>query len=225
MTVRTLRRLAIAMSFVTVASAAWLLPRRPVAAAVLLGVVALAASFSWWVRRDERRLLAAGLACDLDSLERYATSGGARMFASFALIHHGGFARAHVAVHVRTMRARPHREQAYELAREQDPEGKDLPPVYAAHMIQLRLLTRLVAYAAAVEDDAPRADLPVTWVDAVVELADKSWSMTRWPIRLAAAREAAARGDTARARELIAAAPAWPAGSPLERVRQRLIQA
>lgn len=244
MSARTLRRLAIVALFVAVASAAWLLERRPIVAAVLLVLVAGGSLAVWQLRRGERRVNAAALRCDVDALERMAGEGSSRIFATMALIHHGGFARARTRLctcgecvndamdeeltrTARIVRAayEGRGAEAYELALDLDPESKDVPPLMSSHVSQMRLLTRLVAYASAAEDGANRSKLPAEWVDLVVKLADTSWPIVRWPIRLAAAREAASRADAARAKAFLAGMPPWPDGSPLEGIRLRLLDA
>jgi hypothetical protein len=243
MTARGLRRVGVAVLFVVVAAAAWLLERQPVVAAILLALVAAAAFAVWYLRRGERRVIAAGLRCDLDAIERSAAESAARIIATIALVHHGGFARARTPLCTcggcenDTMDAELERiarivraayeengARAYELARELDAEGRDVPRILAEIVTPVRLLTRLVAYAAAVEEDAAGIAMPVAWVELVVKLADVSWPMVRWPIRLAAAREAAARGDLARTKHYLVDLPAWPEGTPLERVRRRLLE-
>ena len=114
-------------------------------------------------------------------------------------------------------------KEAYDLAMRQDPSCKDVPPLFVEAVMPLRLVNRLVGYAAAVEDEASPEERPVTWVETIVALAETSLPALRWPVRLAAARDAAARGDRSVVRPRLEQMPAWPDGSPLERARQRLL--
>lgn len=239
----TLRRLAIVALFVTVALAAWLLERRPVVAVVLLLLVAAATFAVWWVRRAERKLTDAALRCDLDTLEAFSRAGSSRLLGTMALIHHGGFARARTSLctcgecendvmddelerTARIVRAayEGRGEQAHALAEELDLDCPGIPKVLFGHVSQLRLLTRFVAIAAAVEDAGPDGLPRPTWFDLVVEASDSAWPILRWPTRLAAARDAAARGERERTAKYLEGMPAWPEGTPLERVRRRLLE-
>lgn len=242
MTVGMVRWSAIVALFVTVALAAWQVERRPVVAVVLLLLVAAATFIVWWVSRAERKLVDAALRCDLDSLEAFARAGSTRLAGTMALIHHGGFARARTSLctcgecendvmddelerTARIVRAayEGRGEQAHALAEELDLECPGIPKVFFTHVSQLRLLTRFVAIAAAVEDGGPDALPRPSWFDMVVEASDTAWPILRWPTRLAAARDAAARGERERAAKFLSGMPSWPEGTPLERVRRRIL--
>ena len=236
-----MRRLLLGLLVALVALGGWLMPRHPLLAAVVVAAVVALGVFQWRVQRAARRLTDAGLRCDLDALERSAT-GPMRILANIALVHHGAGMRSLVSLCTcgecdkdwfdteleyvaRISRAAwsGRGKEAYDLAMRQDPSCKDVPPPFVEAVMPLRLVNLLVSYAAAVDDEASPDERPLEWVDTIVSLAETSWPALRWPVRLAAARDAAARGDHSVVQRRLEQMPAWPDGSPLERVRQRLL--
>jgi hypothetical protein len=193
-TLRTLRRIALAGIVLVVALAAWELPRRPVVAALLLAVAAAVAFTQVRAQRLMKRLHDAGLRCDLPELDV------TRRLARLAWDGRG--------------------DEAMRLA---DAEGVVADGLLGDYRTRMRLVNRFLAVALAPSEDS-RDPETRAWFDVVIEeLVAPGMPWVLWPMRLAAAVEALRRGDEAAARKHAEGMPSWPDGTPLERTRRDLV--
>ncbi len=244
MALHNLRRVIFLGLLLAAAFAGWLMPRAPLAAGVLLVLLAAVALFQWRTVSLERRVVAAGLRCDLGALDALVTRGGvlARLHGGVVLFHHGGFERElpslcscgscekdaldreiDAARRVAKLSWQGDAELAYRLATDDEMWDEHCPPTLREFVGRVRLMNRVVSYAALAQH-APLSDEERDVFSNLLGFVETQWPALRWPARLAAAREAASRADDAGAREHLLGMPNWPDGSALQRVRRDLEQ-
>ena len=245
MSLRNTRRLVALALVVLTAAAAWLMPRHPGVAGMIVALVAAVGLFQWRAHVASGRVTALALRCDLDALEVLATRGSVleRTQALIAFLHHGGFDRgvsvslcvcgtcendalsAELESLCRIARLSWGGDgvRAYALTRELAPLGEELSEPVKELIARVRIVTRLVSYAAAEAEEPVTRGARPEWVCTALTFVESTSPALLWPARLAAAREAAARDDFEVAREHLAGMPCWPEGSPLERARRDLV--
>lgn len=246
MTLQNLRRVGALVLIALVAIAGWQFSRHPVFAAIVLAVVGSVGILQWRSLAAFRLVREAGLRCDVATLTELATRGSqlSRVHAIVAATHHGSVDAVPPAMctcgrcekdlfdtEVETIRRIVRLAwggfgvKAYDLAREQELDDPKLRAPYREVITTFRIMTRLVSYAGAASEE-PSSDGSASsphWFELSVKAIEVGSPALRWPARLAAAREAASRGDHAAAKSLLDGMPAWPEGSMLEARRRELL--
>jgi hypothetical protein len=242
MRVGRLRLLKVIALVAVAAAAAWTLPRHPIAGVPLLVLLLFLASLDARNHLVARRVVAAGLRCDLDALDALARKKAffGRLAALVTWLHHGGFDRPPAALggafetidaeldvtrRVLQLAWTTSGNEALELTLSSQPiPDATIPPVCVELFVPLRLINRIISHAADVSaQPPPEGEERPAWFAGGLEVAQSVWPSLRWPLRLAAAREALARGDRASAGRDLEGMPTWPEGSSLERVRRALV--